>query len=115
MSKRWCGMKGLRLNSRRFSVHRLRTNFLFILRVFNKWKNSYNKCLRLLRRNLVRRSRRGNKAGSTGTDRVSGCRYTAVRTMNHSNSFCSEAIADCLEFIKRNSVSIDDDTNPMID
>ncbi|KAL1569707.1 hypothetical protein AAHA92_01151 [Salvia divinorum] len=121
MSKRCCGIKGLRLNSRRFSVQRLRTNFLSIVRVFNKWKNSYNKCLRLLRRNLVRRRR--NKPGSTGTERVSGCRfssssaaaYTVVRTMNHSNSFCSEAIADCLEFIKRNSISIDDDRNPMLE
>ena len=29
---------------------------------------------------------------------------SGIRAMAHSNSFCSEAIADCLEFIKRNSV-----------
>ena len=105
-SKRWCGIKGLRLNSRRFTVHRLRTNFLSILRVFNKWNNSYSKCLTLLRRILAR------KAGNAPRPRCSY--YAAVRTMNHSNSFCSEAIADCLEFIKRNSVSNDDEKECML-
>ena len=31
-----------------------------------------------------------------------------VRSCVRSNSFYAEAIADCLEFIKRNSVSVDD-------
>ena len=31
-----------------------------------------------------------------------------VRPCLRSNSFYAEAIADCLEFIKRNSVSVDD-------
>lgn len=116
MSKKCCGIKGLRLNPRRFSVQRLRTNFLYIFRVFKRWKNSYRNCLRLLRRNLVRRRR--TKAGSVQTSEAgygfSTSSYSVVRTMNHSNSFCSEAIADCLEFIKRNSVSIDDDRKPML-
>ncbi|KAG6392716.1 hypothetical protein SASPL_146940 [Salvia splendens] len=104
-SKRWFGIKGVRLNSRRFSVQRLRTNFFSILRVFNKWKSSYNKCLRLLGRNLAR------KAGNAPPAR---CSYSTVRTTNHSSSFCSEAIADCLEFIKRNSVSNDDEKECML-
>ncbi|KAL1536787.1 hypothetical protein AAHA92_29378 [Salvia divinorum] len=108
MSKRCCGIKGLRLNSRRFSVQRLRTNFFCILRVFSKWRNSCNKCLRLLRRNLVR------KAGVTGNAPPVRFSYSVVRTTNHSNSFCSEAIADCLEFIKRNSVPNDDEKECML-
>ncbi|KAH6803783.1 hypothetical protein C2S51_032030 [Perilla frutescens var. frutescens] len=116
--KKCCGIKGLRLNPRRFSVQRLRTNFLYIFRVLKRWRNSYNNCLRLLRRNLVRR--RTRKGGLVGRNEVSygfsssTASYSVVRTMNHSNSFCSEAIADCLEFIKRNSVSIDDERKPML-
>jgi len=31
-----------------------------------------------------------------------------LRPLSRTNSFYSEAIADCLEFIKRNSLSLDD-------
>ncbi|KAK4417179.1 hypothetical protein Salat_2543500 [Sesamum alatum] len=108
VSKKCCGgIKGLRLNPRRFSVQRLRTKFLYLFGLFRRWRNS----LRLLRRNLQMR-----RKSSSNRKEVGGYVYSSggVRTMAHSNSFCSEAIADCLEFIKRNSVSIDDERKPML-
>ncbi|KAI3451279.1 hypothetical protein Pfo_007944 [Paulownia fortunei] len=113
ISKKCCGIKGLRLNPRRFSVQRLRTNFLYLFGLFRRWKNSYRNTLRQLRRKLARRKRK--KRGFV--DRIEvGYVYSSagIRTMAHSNSFCSEAIADCLEFIKRNSVSVDDEIKPML-
>ncbi|PIN15259.1 hypothetical protein CDL12_12098 [Handroanthus impetiginosus] len=120
MGKKCCGIKGLRLNPRRFSVQRLRTKFLYIFRLFRKsWRNSYRHALRLLRRNLVRRNSGGRSKERILVDRIRVGPYVyssaGIRTMTHSNSFCSEAIADCLEFIKRNSVSIDDDRKPMLE
>lgn len=38
-------------------------------------------------------------------------RRSSMMMMRHSNSFCSEAIADCLDFIKRNSISDADHLN----
>ncbi|KAL7104260.1 hypothetical protein ACP275_08G232900 [Erythranthe tilingii] len=116
-SKRCCG--GIKLNPRRFSVQRLRNNFMNIFRILRRWKNYYKNGVRkLIRRNLGRRKKEriddvefvnyyyySNNNNNNNERRV---------IMKHSNSFSSEAIADCLEFIKRNSVSVDDDTNPML-
>ncbi|KAL0449602.1 UNVERIFIED_CONTAM: hypothetical protein Slati_1516600 [Sesamum latifolium] len=96
--------KGSSPQPRRFSVQRLRTKFLYLFGLFRRWRNS-------LRRNLqVRRKTSSNRKDVGGFVYSSG----GVRTMAHSNSFCSEAIADCLEFIKRNSVSIDEERKPML-
>ncbi|CAA0831222.1 Unknown protein [Striga hermonthica] len=121
----WCGGGtkgggGVRLHPRRFSVSRLRKNFIFLFGVLRRWRNSYKKALRQLRGELARTSRaspRKNVNSRVGFGYSSGSNYysgRAVRTMAHSNSFCSEAIADCLEFIKRNSVSADDETTPIL-
>ncbi|KAL0343020.1 UNVERIFIED_CONTAM: hypothetical protein Sangu_1189400 [Sesamum angustifolium] len=104
VSKKCCGgIRGLRLNPRRFSVQRLRTKFLYLFGLFRRWRNSLRKNLQVRRKSSSRKEVGGYVYSSGG-----------VRTMAHSNSFCSEAIADCLEFIKRNSVSIDDERKPML-
>ncbi|KAG8383632.1 hypothetical protein BUALT_Bualt04G0034200 [Buddleja alternifolia] len=118
ISKKCCGgIKGLRLYPRRFSVQRLRTKFLYIFGLFRRWRNSYRNALRSLRRNLRKRERERDYVSSSSN--INGVYYNnsnnyVYRSMTHSNSFCSEAIADCLEFIKRNSVSVDDERNPML-
>ncbi|KAL6560844.1 hypothetical protein OROHE_006021 [Orobanche hederae] len=114
-SKKLCyrGTKGLRLNPKRFSVGRLRANFLILIGILRRWRNSYKNALRQLRRNMVRRRKQRDSLDNmeVGYNSYSSGR---IRTMVHSNSFCSEAIADCLEFIKRNSVSVDDERHPML-
>ncbi|KAL8047041.1 hypothetical protein ABFX02_08G212600 [Erythranthe guttata] len=119
-SKRCCG--GIKLNPRRFCVQRLRTNFMNIVRVLRRWKNYYKNGVRkLITRNLGTRKKERiddvefvyyNYYYYSKNNNNNNKRRVAI--MEHSNSFSSEAIADCLEFIKRNSVSVDDDTNPML-
>ncbi|CAA3019130.1 Hypothetical predicted protein [Olea europaea subsp. europaea] len=114
--KRCYGVKGFRINSRRFSVGRIRRKFLCLFRLLGRWRCSYSNALLSLKRNIIsrRRRRRNNKEtihmelpysyGSYSSDH----HQYRFRTLAHSNSFCSEAIADCLDFIKRNSISMDE-------
>ncbi|GER26216.1 cytochrome b561/ferric reductase transmembrane [Striga asiatica] len=118
------GMKGFRLKPRRFYVSRLRRNFMFFFRVVRRWRNSYKKALRRLRGKLAGKSNVvAGRQDVCGDGRKVGFGYNGgschssggpMRTMAHSNSFCSEAIADCLEFIKRNSVSAEDETSSIL-
>ncbi|CAI9110424.1 OLC1v1010438C1 [Oldenlandia corymbosa var. corymbosa] len=125
------GFRGFRLNPKRFSVQRLRTKFLFLMKLFSKWRNSYGNALRSLRKNIS--SSRGSKSfrkdqsglntssrrnlvflkndvddHRNSTDR--DCRR--MKSFARTNSFYTEAIADCLDFIKRNSLSLDE--NPVL-
>ncbi|OWM68350.1 hypothetical protein CDL15_Pgr004832 [Punica granatum] len=94
---------------KRFSVKTLRTRFVYLVGLLSRWRRAYGRAFRALRRGIcrennaasvLRRSRRDSRFSSSS-------RKPLVREMNYmqSNSFYSEAIKDCLEFIKRNSVS----------
>ncbi|CAN6274695.1 unnamed protein product [Urochloa humidicola] len=118
-SRRWRrsgATRGFRLCPRnRFSVRRLRAELLTFLGIVGRY-------VRHLVRRLSTTSRGGggNGCGRSGSRRVlvgggkdaaaagnKGQRKAAAPFVR-SNSFYSQAIADCLEFIKRNSVPVED-------
>ncbi|KAF1875099.1 hypothetical protein Lal_00007715 [Lupinus albus] len=108
----WHGKcRGFKLNLRRFYVLRLRKKFTFFLRVFDKWKVSYSEAIQVLKKvfrrkgGFKRNNSNSSRSGLIREERIKGnvdCRVTSY-VMN--NSFYAEAIADCLEFIKRTSIS----------
>lgn len=110
------GCRGFRLNPRRFYVHRIRTRFLNLFKLFRRWKTSYVTALRSLRKHM--NGRRNKNHHQYGSNRVTremnyalyrgSCDYR-LKSFGRSNSFYSEAIADCLDFIKRNSVSMEEE------
>lgn len=127
MMKRCHGLRGFRVNPRRFSVQRLRSKFFFLLKIFNNWRSSYGNALRSMKRNMapVRRKSRDSKRNlvkmdannyhhhdnihtSSSSHQGHDRNYCRLRHYGRSNSFYSEAIADCLDFIKRNSLSVDE-------
>ncbi|CAA7408026.1 unnamed protein product [Spirodela intermedia] len=107
--------KGFRLNSARFSVLRLRLRLLGLIGLLQR-------CLQCMKKGTGcggggvgdRRSRRsGRRWGKSGSRRGlmedlrnRGQQEGKLRPPGRSNSFHTEAIADCLEFIKRTSVSV---------
>ncbi|CAL5019181.1 unnamed protein product [Urochloa decumbens] len=119
--RRWrrAGARGFRLCPRnRFSVRRLRAELLTLIGIVGRY-------VRHLVRRLSSTSRAGggNGCGRSGSRRVlvggggkdgsaaagsKGMRRPAAAPFVRSNSFYSQAIADCLEFIKRNSVPVED-------
>lgn len=105
--RRSFGTKGLRLNSKRFSVHRLRIKFFkFFKMLMRIWRSRwYGKRLTMSRSKLSDRSSRRDLVAKENVDSSHVCR---LKSFTRSNSFYSEAIADCLEFIKRSSTSSDD-------
>lgn len=112
VGRRCHGTRGFRLNPKRFSVQRLRARFLYLFRLLNTWRRSYGQVLQSLKRGISRRrsGKRNNSRTSSSRRRLAmevptDCR---LRSFGRSNSFYSEAIADCLEFIKRSSISVDD-------
>lgn len=112
LGRRCHGTRGFRLNSRKFSVQRLRAKFYYLFRMLSRWRSSYENGLSYLKRNIARNS--GKKDSSSRRDLVAPNVYGAeyrLRSFGRSNSFYSEAIADCLEFIKRSSVSGDEEQN----
>ncbi|KAK3155077.1 hypothetical protein QOZ80_2BG0198560 [Eleusine coracana subsp. coracana] len=122
-SRRWRrgGARGFRLCPRnRFSVRRLRAELLTFLGLVGRYA-------RLLARRLSKCGGAGNSSSSScgrsgsrrvlvvgaGKDAAAPCKnYTrpppASSSFARTNSFYSQAIADCLEFIKRNSVPVED-------
>lgn len=119
------GNKGFRLNPRRFSVQGLRARFFYLFRLLSRWRTSYGRALRLIKKlgiNIGNSSiKRDNSSGrvSSSSSRtlvtpkelqlpLPNSTTTRLRpSLGRSNSFYSEAIADCLEFIKRSSLSVD--------
>ncbi|MED6208440.1 hypothetical protein PIB30_045093 [Stylosanthes scabra] len=108
--------RGFRLlNPRRVLVLRLirKSRFTFILRLFHRLKLSYCEALHLLRRvfciihggfkRIKSKSSRINLVKSRKEEQVHHCQRYYVRPNN--SIYVEEAIADCLEFIKRTSIS----------
>ncbi|KAL8246742.1 hypothetical protein R6Q59_007958 [Mikania micrantha] len=100
--------KGFRLQSKRFCVRRLRAKlFSFFRTLVRTWKS------RLYRMRSTMTCSKPSDPGSsrrnlvvkTQSARFDVCR---LKSFTRTNSFYSEAIADCLEFIKRSSVNLDD-------
>nr|GMD54619.1 hypothetical protein A4A49_41782 [Ipomoea batatas] len=107
--------KGFRLNSRRFSVHRLRAKFFHLFRLLSRLKALYFRAVRA----LMKRSITGGKVGGRNLGITREINYALygnngggeVRlksSFSRSNSFYAEAIADCLDFIHRNSLSMEE-------
>ncbi|CAL5366001.1 unnamed protein product [Camellia sinensis] len=84
-----------RLNPRKLSVYRLRAKFLYLFRLFSRWRSSCGRALDSIKKGITRSS------SSCSSSR----RNMVIPNIDRSNSFYSEAIADCLEFIKRGSIS----------
>lgn len=124
------GSRGFRLNPKRFSVSKLRARFLCLFRILNRWRCSYGKALQLLKKSMSRSN--GTTAGinitrNNSTSSRRGLFMEVVqekkgrvqdyqcrlRSLGRSNSFYAEAIADCLEFIKRSSISVEQ--NPVVE
>ncbi|PWA45849.1 hypothetical protein CTI12_AA501440 [Artemisia annua] len=96
--------KGFRLNSKRFSVHRLRVKFFkFFKMLIRIWRSRWHG--KRLTMSFSKLSDRSSRRDLVAKENVAICRLTSL---SRSNSFYSEAIADCLEFIKRSSASSDD-------
>ncbi|KAJ1377671.1 hypothetical protein SESBI_48635 [Sesbania bispinosa] len=103
--------RGFRLNHRKLYVLRLRKRFTFFLRIFDSWKLSYGEALQLLKKVFCRKGgfKRNNSNSSRRSlvreEEIKGQSDCRMRSYGRSNSFYAEAIADCLEFIKRTSIS----------
>jgi len=103
--------RGFRLNLTRLYFSRLRKRVNFFLRIFDKMKLSHVQAFQLLKKVFCRKSgfKRNNSNSSRNglmkDERIKGqgdCRFSSY---GRNNSFYAEAIADCLEFIKRTSIS----------
>ncbi|KAK4583679.1 hypothetical protein RGQ29_021702 [Quercus rubra] len=113
------GSRGFRLNSKRFSVQRLRARFIYLFKLLDRWRCSYGQALKSLKKGFGRNRRSGSSIKRSNNSSTSTrCLVTKVpnmvqadhcrlRSFGRSNSFYAEAIADCLEFIKRSSLSVD--------
>lgn len=107
------GCRGFRLNPRKFYVLRLRKRFRFFLKLIDSVKVSYGEALQVLKKVFCRKSgfKRNNSSSSSRRSlvREEGIKgqgdWKMMRSYGRSNSFYAEAIEDCLEFIKRTSVS----------
>lgn len=109
--------RGFRLNPKRFSVQRLRARFFHLFKLLSRWKSSYGQALQSLKRGMVTINNYSLRRNSSTNSRrglvveVSSHNYglgdCRMITFRRSNSFYSEAIADCLEFIKRSSISME--------
>ncbi|KAE8010779.1 hypothetical protein FH972_007115 [Carpinus fangiana] len=121
-SCRGFGSRGFRLNPKRFSVQRLRERFIYLFKLLNRWRSSYGQALKSLKKGLGRTKygiiKRNNSSSSRRRSLVAKLvpntnmgrpdhHHSRLRSFGRSNSFYAEAIADCLEFIKRSSLSVD--------
>ncbi|OIV92726.1 hypothetical protein TanjilG_00860 [Lupinus angustifolius] len=103
--------RGFRLNLRKFYVLRLSKRFTFFLRVFDKWKVSYGEAVQVLKKvfrrkgGFKRNNSNSSRSGLMREERIKDHVDCRVNSYMMNNSFYAEAIADCLEFIKRTSIS----------
>ncbi|KAJ4967617.1 hypothetical protein NE237_019466 [Protea cynaroides] len=109
VGRRWNRTRGFRLSHRRFSLNRLRTRFLYFIRFVSRWKSSYGQAINSMK-NSITRCRSCSRSFRKMEEKNFHLSDYRLGFHGRSNSFYSEAIADCLEFIKRSSVSVDDDS-----
>lgn len=102
VGRRQLRTRGFRLGSNHFSVHRLRKK---ILRLFG----FINRCMQFLCRCPKESKSKGCDVRTDSRRNLvpAGREEVRLRSYMRSNSFYAEAIKDCLEFIKRNSVPLD--------
>ncbi|CAH1433339.1 unnamed protein product [Lactuca virosa] len=99
--------RGFRVNPKRFSVQGLRTKlFNFFKILIRSWK-SYSSSL-LYTKSRSKRCSKVRDCSSPKSTVTTGNVDQSYVCRLRSNSFYAEAIADCLEFIKNSSVSLDD-------
>ncbi|KAK4710070.1 hypothetical protein R3W88_004583 [Solanum pinnatisectum] len=101
-------MRGFKLNSRKFSVQRLRVKLLGVFSVLSRsWRSSYGTIIRLLKKKKnVYCTNKVKKQVDYGMH--GGRNDYKLKCYSRTNSFYAEAIKDCLDFIKRNSVSLEE-------
>ncbi|PON73237.1 hypothetical protein TorRG33x02_249730 [Trema orientale] len=108
----WHPSRGFRLKPRRlsFSVHWLRLRFFYFIRFcLSKWKFPYERMIKFLKKKQGKKSKiKSHNLILNGY----GCRGD-TRSYEPLNPFYSEAISDCLEFIKLSSVSAAEDGNQL--
>ena len=121
------GLRGFRVNIKpKLSIQRLRVRVLHFFKVLYKWRKSYEGAVKSL---FKKRDSGGDinrnscniisiYSNSNNEYRKSGINseekrkpHCRLKSLGRTNSFYAEAIADCLEFIKRNSLSVDDLNN----
>ncbi|BAT75276.1 hypothetical protein LR48_Vigan01g166900 [Vigna angularis] len=106
--------RGFRFNPRKLYVLRLRKRFNFFLRLFDSCKLSYGEVIQLLKKVVCRKGCFKRNNSSTCLVRQEKLNDCGMGSCGRSNSFYAEAIADCLEFIKRTSISsMDQSQDPM--
>ena len=104
---------GLRLciGRHRFSVRRLKEKLLTFLALVGRHARQ------LVRRLSTRGSSPCARSGGSARALVGANKQQAPRraaSFIRTNSFYAQAIADCLEFIKRNSVPLEDYGSPVV-
>ncbi|KAK9670502.1 hypothetical protein RND81_13G205500 [Saponaria officinalis] len=104
------GFRGIRLNIRKISIHRLRVRFRLIFKMLYKWRSSYERAMKSIKKGICgkRSLRKNSKSRLILQEGVTINKQCRLKSLTRTNSFYTEAINDCLEFIKRNSVSLDD-------
>ncbi|KAI3712756.1 hypothetical protein L1987_71321 [Smallanthus sonchifolius] len=99
VGRRYYPARGFRLNPKKFYVQRLRTKFVNFFKILlGSWRSSSS-----YEKNTTRVSGKTSQRGLAAKENA-----YRLRSFGRSNEFYSEAIEDCLEFIKRSSVSLDD-------
>lgn len=103
----WHPSRGFRLRPRWLSVQWLRLRFFYLIRsCLSKWKLPYQNMVKFLKK------KQGNKKSKiinshnpilNNNGYGCGCNTRSYEPLN--NPFYSEAISDCLEFIKLSSIS----------
>lgn len=106
--------RGFRLNLRRLYFQRLRKRLRFFIRLFDMLKLSHAQVLHVLKKVFCFRKsgfkrNNGNSSRSSFFMREERNKgqfdSSRVSSFERNNTFNAEAIADCLEFIKRTSIS----------
>ncbi|KAE8669869.1 hypothetical protein F3Y22_tig00112215pilonHSYRG00137 [Hibiscus syriacus] len=108
--------KGLRLNiqCRRFSVQGLRACFLYFFNQITRFRSYFRSVFRKMRMNGSCRSGWRCRRTLVSPNVIPlADTYRLRSSLGRSNSLYSEAISDCLEFIKRCSVSDNDPKKPL--
>lgn len=100
VGRRYNPTRGFRINTKRLYVQRLRTKFFnFFKMLIRSWRSSSSSYEKSTTKDCVKTRQRTLVAKENAY---------RLKSFGRSNSFYSEAIEDCLEFIKRSSVSLDD-------